>query len=591
MAIMNAFPERSVPAPRTFRVRIIARDPSILDPRSADPARRILRADVDVPWSRLQPGPWGPRFHVVDFDATTDTLTPAADLLAVAEDDLGRRIDAFAAMSDAELLDSAGFRAQSVYAIAARTLARFEAGLGRPVPWAFGSSTLYLVPSAFAEANAYYADVDQALYFGYFPGTGRRRVYTCLAHDIVVHETTHAILDGLRRRFDVPGFADQAGFHEAFADIVALLSLLELQEVLEVLLGDGQSGDQPERLTADKVSEDALRDSVLFTIGREFGDAVYRTRGGGLRRSVRLKPTKAWLDDDNPEWAEPHRRGEILVAAVMHAFLRIWVARLAPILETTIDRRRAAEEGATAARHLLQMVIRGIDYCPPVDFTFGDFLAAVIAADEEVAPNDDLHYRDALRAAFDAFGISAPAPLPFAITTANAPTYRAFSYAALRSDPDEAFRFLWDNAALLGIAGDYYLHVENVRPSVRVGPRGFVVSESLVDYVQELIVTRSELDTLAAKVDSALRAPADIPGDTQLKLFGGGTIVFDEFGAIKYHHVKPLTDWGRQMRRLQYLVTSGQWDTKGRIGFSTGDSPGQKYAAFHTSGEHSDEEW
>ena len=584
--VINEFPERTTPTPRSFKVRIIARDPSVVDPRSADPERQILRADVEVPWSRLQAGPWGPRFHVVDFDATTQTLNPPADLLPITPDGR-RRVDLFAGEADDVILTSAAFRAQSVYAIAARTLERFEAGLGRPAPWAFGSSTLYLVPAAFAEANAYYADVDQALYFGYFPGGGSRQIHTCLAHDIVVHETTHAILDGLRRRFDVPGFADQAGFHEAFADIVALLSLFELRETLEVLLG----GQASEPLEANQVTAEALRESVLFTIGREFGDALYRTRGGGLRRSVLLIPTTAWLDDRDLEWAEPHRRGEILVAAVMQAFLGIWVARLASLVASTVNRRRAAEEGATAARHLLEMVIRGIDYCPPVDFTFADFLAAVLAADAEVAPNDELRYRDALAAAFGAFGITVEATVPIILTLANAPSYRSFSYAALRSDPDEAFRFLWDNATLFGIDSDYYLHVENVRPSVRVGPRGFVVSESLVDYVQELILTRDELDALAQKRDPALRAPDSIPGDTQLKLFGGGTIVFDEFGALKYHNGKPLNDWERQIRRLQSLVDRGEWDTKGRIGFSTGASPGQTYAAFHTSGEHSDEEW
>jgi hypothetical protein len=275
----------------------------------------------------------------------------------------------------------------------------------------------------------------------------------------------------------------------------------------------------------------------------------------------------------------------------MQAFLGVWEARLAPITGEDVDRDRAAEEGARAARHLVEMAIRAIDYCPPVDFTFSDFLRAMLSADEELVPDDALGYRKAVSDAFERFGIIAPPVSPLTIADTDYPSYRSFSYASLRSDPDETFRFLWDNAGLFGIDRDYYLHVENVRPSVRVGPRGFVVAETLVDYVQELILTRTELDALCGRAGLDRLAPDTIPGTTKIKLYGGGVIVFDEFGAIKHHHAKPLADWGRQVDRLEYLVARGQWDTKGRIGFSTGDSPGQRFAALHSSGGRWEEEW
>ena len=54
----------------------------------------------------------------------------------------------------------------------------------------------------------------------HMPGS---RVYSCLSHDIIAHETTHAILDGMHRRFNEPTNLDVLAFHEGFADIVALL--------------------------------------------------------------------------------------------------------------------------------------------------------------------------------------------------------------------------------------------------------------------------------------------------------------------------------------------------------------------------------
>jgi hypothetical protein len=96
---------------------------------------------------------------------------------------------------------------QNVYVIAARTLAAFESALGCRLAWRFPGHQLYLVPHAFAEANAYYAGDDYGIFFGYLPpGRGADGLHLPLARHHA-HETTHAVLDGLRRRFLEPRFA------------------------------------------------------------------------------------------------------------------------------------------------------------------------------------------------------------------------------------------------------------------------------------------------------------------------------------------------------------------------------------------------
>src|SRR6185436_14690235 len=105
------------------------------------------------------------------------------------------------------------------------TIKNFERAIGRPVMWSDRTPAdmgkdypqmtdadweatyvprLAIFPHALREANAYYSPSKKALLFGYFPASevGDSAVYPggvvfgCLSHDIVAHETAHAILDG-----------------------------------------------------------------------------------------------------------------------------------------------------------------------------------------------------------------------------------------------------------------------------------------------------------------------------------------------------------------------------------------------------------
>jgi hypothetical protein len=167
---------------------ILAQDPSILGPGG-----KALTTTVSIPAERLERGPKGFRVHVIDYDASSDTFYRARD----------KNIDTdpYAKVTDMEkLVRDPHFHQQNVYAITMATLQAFEGALGRTVPWGFPtpSHQIKVAPHAFADANAYYSRESESLNFGYFPDEHGKQVFTCLSHDIVVHETTHALLDGLR---------------------------------------------------------------------------------------------------------------------------------------------------------------------------------------------------------------------------------------------------------------------------------------------------------------------------------------------------------------------------------------------------------
>ena len=102
-----------------------------------------------------------------------------------------------------------------------------------------------------------------------------------------------------------------------------------------------------------------------------------------------------------------HARGAVLVAAVFRAFLSIYKSRVADLFRIAsggsgllrkgeIDPdliKRLAKEAAKSAQHILRMCIRAMDYVPPVDVDFGDYLRAIITADHDLYPEDEQEYR------------------------------------------------------------------------------------------------------------------------------------------------------------------------------------------------------
>src|SRR5262249_15300085 len=180
---------------------------------------------VKLPWNAidgdaLRPGPVGEYVEVIDFD-------PASNRLYLPVDLNNREILAQDGLPPSE--GNPQFHQQMVYAVAMSTIQAFEQALGRAALWGpnlrrdlAGSvvnppasqyvSRLRIYPHALRRANAYYDPEKKALLMGYFPAQGSDvgenlpggTIFTCLSFDIIAHETTHALLDGMHRYFAEP---------------------------------------------------------------------------------------------------------------------------------------------------------------------------------------------------------------------------------------------------------------------------------------------------------------------------------------------------------------------------------------------------
>jgi hypothetical protein len=563
-------------APRTRRLRIVAQDPSVKN------NERILTATVTVPAEEFSAGPNGYRVHVIDYDSSTGTHYIPHDYPPLQN---GQHIDPFETIkNDDIILKHPHFHAQNVYAIVMRTLARFEFALGRRISWGFDGHQINVAPHAFADANAFYSKFDRALMFGYFVSpTSGDHIFTSLSHDIVVHETTHALVDGLRERFIAPSSPEQAGFHEGFADVVALLSVFSLQEVIAFLLDSAPQNpdiqalnlppppDNPDLVDADYLQKEVLEQSILFGLADQMGQEMTGVRGRALRRSILIAPIREGGDPylGTEAFDEPHRCGELFVAAMMNAFLEVWLKRIERLKRRNtekqhLDRLLVIEQGADAADHLLTMAIRALDYTPPTDIRFSDYLSAFLTADFETVPDDTRYgYRDKILKSFQSYGISPSSFLPTGIWQPESEirdnlVYDRTHFESLMREPNEVFRFLWDNRKALGVDERAYTHVQSVRPCLRIAPDGFILRETVAEYVQIIELHASELEQLNPPIGK----PDTMPDDTPVKLHGGGTLIFDEYGRLKYHIANRIFNSNLVGERLDYLWKYGHFSVR-----------------------------
>jgi len=437
-----------IPEPASRSLRIFAFDPGLA---AQFDSAGISEITIGIPWEKdLQPGPVGEYIEVIDADPASGVFYKPVylnDPRILAQDGL------------APSESNPQFHQQMVYAVAMTTIGHFEQALGRVALWSSHRAggvdeqfvpRLRIYPHALRDRNAYYSPDKKALLFGYFPtsvkdanNTPGTLVFSCLSHDIIAHETTHALLDGVHPRFNEPVNPDVLAFHEAFADIVALFQHFSYPGVLR---------DQIARTRGNLAGE-----NLLGQLAQQFGRAS--GRGTALRDALGgINPATGKWEPHRPDvrsldhTPEPHARGAILVAAVFGAFLKVYRSRTLDLYRIASEgtgvlregdihpdlANRLAAEAAHCARQTLQMCIRAIDYCPPVGITFGDYLRAIVTADTDFTPDDTGGYRLAFVESFRQWGIHPKSMRSMSVEGLLWPTGdQAEEEAAVRLDREE----------------------------------------------------------------------------------------------------------------------------------------------------------
>ena len=503
---------------------------------------------VSVPNEPLLPGPQGKRVEVIDYDGVNECMYPPVDL---DDPSVLMRMGLDPAEADPR------FHQQMVYAVAMKVIDNFDFALGRRI--GFRGKRLRLFPHAFLGRNAYFDHALGAVLFGFFlaehgkqgPNLPGQTVFTCLSHDIIAHEVTHALVHRLRPQFRDPSNPDVYAFHEGFADIVAIFQHFSFQRVLR---------DEIQRTHTDLSNQ-----TPLAELASQFGHAT------GTGQALRTANMQA----DPLQYStlmEPHDRGSLLVAAVFEAFFQTYQRRTADLLRIASGGsgrlpegdlhpalvQRVATEAAATAQAVLTMCIRAFDYLPPVDVTFGDFLRAVVTADFEMAPRDLYGQRALTVEAFRRRGIHPEGvtslaevsllwdpperglpPFPTGLVADLASAAREFGQVVPKtrknkrgsgfSDGDQSSReeyapllqeYANTNAKKLQLDPNKDIEVAGFHSSYRVAPDG----QLLIDIV--------------AQFEQCDKETSDELGGAPMR--GGTTVVASADGVVRYVISKPL---------------------------------------------------
>lgn len=542
--------ERKQDDPVTRPLRVFAVDPSV------QKAEGCI-ATIHVPYEPLQPGPLGRLFEVECADG--DILFSPLDLNSP-------RILINNGLSPS--VPNPAFHQQMVYAVASSVYATFRSALGRSIVWGFdetnqtapdGPRPLKLRPHVASEgANAGYYKEYGEIRFGYaedrnLPGG---RVFACLSHDIVAHEMTHALIDGIRSRFTIPTNGDVLGFHEGLSDLIALFHHFLYPEVLAAQIR--------------KVGLDVERSGLLTRIAENFGLSAI---GPAAIRSAAAEKLRYRMD------LEPHEMGSVLLNAVFDAFVKIYrrkterYIRLAgpqtPGFYSEDLVQILAEKASALARSFLDICIRGIDYCPPVDLELGEYLRAIVTADHSLVPDDPQGYREALIESFGRHGITPSGVIHLSEDALlwrgparQLPPIAELSFRNLRFDgdpavpasPDELRRqatalgayvsqpYHCDEFGLMPADGDNVDPpcIQSIRTTRRVGPDGQVLFDLVAEVTQRRIIVDK---------DTGMSA----------KFVGGSTILIGPRGEFRYVISKNVQSQRRIDNQVAFQQKSAFW--------------------------------
>ncbi|MGE5248666.1 MAG: hypothetical protein ACM3QS_00495 [Bacteroidota bacterium] len=432
------------------------------------------------------------------------------------------------------------FHQLNVWAIVQRVLEFYEEpwALGRPVPWGFEGNRLIVQPHAGYGKNAFYDRESRSLRFDYY-GDRSEPWFTCLSHDIIAHETGHAILDGIRPLYNEVCSLQTAAFHEFTGDLTAILLALSNNDI--------------RRFVARSTKGDLNAASVLTNIAEQFGQKV--NDRPYLRSALNTQTMKAVEGNRSP-----HDVSEVLTGAMFEILNEMTRRRIAQGKGSPTEDEASGIPGdrrgqsatvspaailAQTASRFRRIALQPLDLCPPCDIQFLDYASAVLRNDILTNPVDNEGVRDIMLGVFHRRGLCPCSyedakPLPedclFQPAYDLSKTELVFhDIGRVSRSRTAAYYFLSDNRKLLRIPSHRDIRVLDVYDTIKYG----AAAERLP---RQVVVQYVWQEQVALQNDPANNLDFGAWAGNKRNLDCGGTLVFDERGNLLSWFRKPGTE-------------------------------------------------
>ena len=177
------------------------------------------------------------------------------------------------------------------------------------------TQSLIIVPRAGDQLNAFYD--RKHLKFFHTKDSNKKTIYTIDSSDIVTHELGHALLDAIRPELWNMQALEIWSFHEAFADIMAILSLLQFDDSIKYVI--------------EKTNGDLGKPNVVSNLAEQVGSTIYNLTGDTSRSPNALRSAINDFVYVNPNTL-PKEAPTNELAAECHSFGRVFLGALYEIL-------------------------------------------------------------------------------------------------------------------------------------------------------------------------------------------------------------------------------------------------------------------
>ena len=277
------------------------------------------------------------------------------------------------------------------YWVVAGSLSRAQQFWGPLLPagitWHQGSA-LDVIRDRDVDLNAYY---DRASLSFFHEDVGGQTFFSCESPDVVCHEFGHGVLDAIRPELFDAASIESSAFHESFADMSAILTAIQLNEVRNEVMQE--TGNRPER------------NSRLSRLAEQLGRAIRQVSPGSAETDCLRNAANSFFyqePDTLPSMApasmlssEPHSLSRVFTGAFFEALAGMSRTLSDPPTEAALK---------SASVEMAKLLLGAVKIAPVVPEYFSQVAAGLIEADS----NGGGKYATVLKSAFVRHGILSP---------------------------------------------------------------------------------------------------------------------------------------------------------------------------------------